>query len=81
MAIMRGVTAFEWVGAQGAHASICSVTFMEPSSLAIPEALRPAPEWRLDGASSRTSDGDDLANLSGGAVCASARDIDGMRGR
>ncbi len=37
-------------------ASICSVTFMEPSSLAIPEALRPATRIAVrTGPSSRTS--------------------------
>ena len=39
----RGVTNFLDGSVPSARmASICSVTFMEPSSLAIPEALRPA---------------------------------------
>ena len=43
VAITRGVTSF-LVGSvpRARMASICSVTFMEPSSLAMPEALRPA---------------------------------------
>ena len=43
VAIRRGVTSF-WTGSvpSARMASICSVTFIEPSSLAMPEALRPA---------------------------------------
>jgi hypothetical protein len=43
LAIMRGVTSF-FVGSvpSARMASICSVTFMEPSSLAIPDEFRPA---------------------------------------
>ena len=42
-ATTRGVTSFLLGSVPSARmASICSVTFMEPSSLAMPEALRPA---------------------------------------
>ena len=43
VAITRGVTSF-FVGSvpRARMASICSVTFMDPNSLAMPEALRPA---------------------------------------
>ena len=57
VAIMRGVTSF-WIGSvpSARMASICSVTFMEPSSLAMPEALRPATSSAVStGPSSRTS--------------------------
>ena len=53
----RGVTSF-WIGSvpRARMASICSVTFMEPSSLAMPEALRPATMSAVStGPSSRTS--------------------------
>ena len=42
VAIMRGVTSF-FIGSvpRARMASICSVTFIEPNSLAMPEALRP----------------------------------------
>ena len=40
----RGVTSLRTGSVPSARmASICSVTFMEPSSLAMPEALRPEP--------------------------------------
>ena len=43
VAITRGVTSFLLGSVPRARmASICSVTFMEPSSLAMPLALRPA---------------------------------------
>ncbi len=56
VAIMRGVTSF-WMGSvpSARMASICSVTFMEPSSLAMPDALRPATISAVStGPSSRT---------------------------
>ena len=47
VAIMRGVTSF-WIGSvpSARMASICSVTFMDPSSLAMPVELRPATMMR-----------------------------------
>ncbi len=43
VAIMRGVTSFCIGSVPSARmASICSVTFIEPSSLAMPDELRPA---------------------------------------
>ncbi len=56
-----------WMGSvpSARMASICSLTFMEPSSLAMPEALRPATSSAVStGPSSRTRrDHDDRANL------------------
>ena len=48
VAIRRGVTNF-WIGSvpRARIASICSVTFIEPSSLAIPDAFRPATSSEL----------------------------------
>ena len=61
----RGVTSF-LVGSvpRARMASICSVTIMEPSSLAMPEALRPATiSPVISGPSSRDhADGDQLAD-------------------
>ena len=72
VAITRGVTSFCTGSVPSARmASICSVTFMEPSSLAIPEAFRPATssddEHRAEFADER--DRDDLSRLSSCAVC------------
>ena len=56
MAIRRGVTSF-WIGSvpRARMASICSVTRMDPSSLAIPLALRPATSSEVStGPNSRT---------------------------
>ncbi len=58
LAITRGVTSF-LVGStpMARMASICSVTFMEPSSLAIPLEFRPATSNPVStGPSSRTMD-------------------------
>ena len=57
VAIRRGVTSFCTGSVPSARmASICSVTFIEPSSLAIPDALRPATIKAVStGPSSRTS--------------------------
>ncbi len=57
VAINRGVTSFCTGSVPNARmASICSVTFIEPNSLAIPEALRPATISAVNtGPSSRTS--------------------------
>ncbi len=60
LAITRGVTSF-LVGStpMARMASICSVTFMEPSSLAMPLELRPATIRPVStGPSSRTMDSD-----------------------
>ena len=56
VAIMRGVTSFCTGSVPSARmASICSVTFIEPSSLAMPEELRPATMTDVStGPSSRT---------------------------
>ena len=58
VATMRGVTSFLIGSVPSARmASICSVTFMEPSSLAMPEELRPAIISAVNtGPSSRTSE-------------------------
>ena len=76
VATRRGVTSF-WMGSvpSARMASICSVTFMEPSSLAMPEALRPATisagQHRAEFA--HQGERHDRAGLADLPVCARAR--------
>jgi hypothetical protein len=71
MASSRGVTSFLTGSVPRARvASICSETFIEPSSEAMPEALRQAIEESGEHGAHLTDKGDggDLTDLSGGAV-------------
>ena len=67
VAISRGVTSFCMGSVPSARmASICSVTFIDPSSLAMPLAFRPATSKRRQhwAQFANQRDGDDLSDLS-----------------
>ena len=76
VASMRGVTSF-WTGSvpSARMASICSVTFMEPSSLAMPDELRPATMTEVSTGTefAHEDDGNDLAGAAGFVRIAEAR--------